>query len=489
MALPGLTLNVVDGNLGLVDLTGEKPVVWGPCSGGVANTKYTFSRPTDVIATLGRGQAVTAASTILDIAGGSVDVWKSAASVVSALSSVTQSGAGPLITLSGTPTEFFNAIVRVRLGGALGVARFDYSLDGGETYGSIRIVPAGGTFAVPDAGFTITFPSGTYVLDETYTFTCTPATFNSTDLDAVRTAMLLTNNRYKLLLAAGQSASASAAATIAGSISGYLTQFAAQFRLIQGFVDGGDDSVSNEQTSFVAVEDIDLSIFYGKDRIRVANPIEGWRKPFLPNVYHAAAMAAKFSRATNLAWVGIGPPPTGGRIPKCDAISFDERQQGEQLHDVKINTTMTRVERPGAFYFVNSLTKSPAGSDFRYTHWKLAFNKACEVAIDVLSKYINSSQRVIAGGYIDPRDAARIDKEVNAALQVAVMQPLNEQGFKGFFSEVLFAIDQTSEILVSRTLRGDLRAVPLSNVEQVILTAGLAASLATESEETEEEAA
>jgi hypothetical protein len=222
----------------------------------------------------------------------------------------------------------------------------------------------------------------------------------------------------------------------------------------------------------------------------VRNPIEGWRNPFLPTVYNGAAMQTAFTRGTNIGWVGVGTPPTGGRKPRVSAVSFDERKNGESYHAAKINAPTSLIGRAG-FYFTNGLLASPAGSDFRYIHWGLAFDLACETVVDALLPYINASLRVNpnGSGTILPLEAARINKQVNAALRAAVLEPLTEQGFAGFFSAAEFKVDETYNILLNKKLRGDLRCVPLANTEQVEITAGLAASLATETEETTEEEA
>jgi hypothetical protein len=639
--LPGAKLVVVDGNLALVELVPDKPLVIGPAISGAPGTLYTFAQPTAVVSTLTAGQACTCAAHILDVAGGSVDVMLTAASVPGVISAVTQIGSGPAITVaitdrdasqvwsiedpattpiyvdetadfnssaagdvdvypateatgdqlaigfnapfrkvtftistSGTdgttvykywngtawtalagvtdgttdftaapgtytvtwtmptdwearsingsaslfyivaevgtvytinpvltqgrisdhgPNDFFNVQVEPVLGGSLGTATFRYSLDADaasvaantNTWSETRTIPAGATFVVPNSGITVTFAAGTYVAGTKYTFTCTPPTFNSADLDLARDALLLVNDRWKFPVYAGMSATASAAATIASAIIGHTDDLADTFRLLRALVHTGNDTEANVLTAFDTVEDLRLGVFHSTENLQVANPIEGWRKPLMPTLYNAAAMAAKFTRGTNIGWVGLGGPPNGGRKPKVSAITFDERKAGEQLHNKKINATTTHIGKTG-FYFVNGLLKSPAGSDFRYLHWGMSFDLACETAIDGMMAYVNASLRVNpdGSGTIHPLDAEQIDTRINSLLRPVVVLVVTEQG-EGYFSAVEFKMDRTFEILQSKKIRGDLRTVPLANSEQVELTAGLAASLATEAAEEE----
>ena len=580
MTLPGLEITRADGNLGLPRGGGEKLLVVGYASGATVGELSTFSQPSNAVDELVSGMGLTALAHILDIAGGTVDFMASAASVAAANSAVSSSAAtGPAITVAGTAKNLYDAKVRIRKTGAIGVGRFDYSLDGSETFGAVRTIAA--TVVLPDSGLTLTFPAvsaatrsggetgplvtltgtptaltdydiiievtttgivgagvfrwssdggatytsgvtvaatvvltgtgltanfpaGTYTddeiyawttgynLDDVYTFTSTPAQPNVSDLDDARDALLEMSDgrRWKAVLWIARQASASAAGTVAEAVAGYMADLEDQVRDSRALVDCGESSVANVHTTFDAIEDLRLACFYDDDRIQVADPIEGWRKPMIPTVVNAAAMVARFTRGTNIGWVGVGQPPNGGRKPKCSGISFDERTEGEQLHDHKINATTTHVGK-GGYYFVNGLLKSPAGSDFRYLHWGLAFDKLTQVVADAMLPYVNSQQPVKLDGSktITAAAAAKINGVVNAAIRAAVLEPLRDDGGKGFFSGAEFAIDETVDILTPSKLYITYRGVPLANIEGVVLTGGLAVSLAGSSETEEEEAA
>lgn len=89
------------------------------------------------------------------------------------LGTVTQSGSGPAVTLSGTPTESVLGRVEILTGGARGVATFRYTTDG-ENY--IGALTTAATYALGTTGVTLNFAVGTYVANENYQWTSTPAT-------------------------------------------------------------------------------------------------------------------------------------------------------------------------------------------------------------------------------------------------------------------------------------------------------------------------
>jgi hypothetical protein len=203
----------------------------------------------------------------------------------------------------------------------------------------------------------------------------------------------------------------------------------------------------------------------------------------LPSVVNAAAMVAKFSRGSNIAWVGIGEPPTGGRKPKVSEISFDEYLEGEQLKDHKINATRTRVGK-GGFYFESAYLKSPAGSDFKYLHWGLAFDVCCQVAHDGMLPYVNSDQptKDDGSGQITGAGAAAINTQIDKQLREAVVTPKTEQS-SGYVQAAQFRIDETYDMRTNSKLRGSFRAVPKAVTEQVELTGGLATDLSSDATE------
>lgn len=89
------------------------------------------------------------------------------------LGTVTQSGASPAVTLSGTPTEIIYGRIEIVTGGARGVATFRYTTDGENYVGDITTAA---TYALGDTGVTLNFATGTYVANEIYQWTSTPAT-------------------------------------------------------------------------------------------------------------------------------------------------------------------------------------------------------------------------------------------------------------------------------------------------------------------------
>lgn len=100
----------------------------------------------------------------------------------SVMSSVTSSGTSPpVVTLSGTPNGAHKLRIIITVGGALGTAKFKFSLDDGENYSAEILTAASVTLTDPavdsligangKSGLTAGFASNTYNVDNVYTAT------------------------------------------------------------------------------------------------------------------------------------------------------------------------------------------------------------------------------------------------------------------------------------------------------------------------------
>lgn len=87
---------------------------------------------------------------------------------------ITHSGGGTgTITPSGVSLGGQYCVVKIMSSGGLGVGSFQFSTDGGSTYGATTTIPGGGTYT-DGSGIAITF-AGTFTSTDTYAFRCIDA--------------------------------------------------------------------------------------------------------------------------------------------------------------------------------------------------------------------------------------------------------------------------------------------------------------------------
>lgn len=480
MALPGQTLTVTDGGIGVALPAADRILVVGTSSAGTANTISSYASSSAVVATAGYGPGPDTVGHILDIAGGTVDFLKTAATVAAANGTVTHTGTGiALMTVSGTANNDLSVLVTIVAGGTLGVGTFKYTLENDASVSAPAVsetltIPAGGTYLVPNTGLTLTFATGTYIAGDTFGFTSTCATYNGADLDAAKTVLLATTTRYKFIVFAGTQASGATAATVAASVSGWLTSLANQFRFVRAIVHTGNDTEANVNTAFAAFTDARQMLVASFAHLQVPNKIQGRVSPSVPFTMPVAARAARCKISTSPAWVGF----PGGALPGVSVPKFDERVSGETIHQNKINGPTTLIGQAGVF-LVDALLKSTAGSDFKFWQWGLVIDRMCQTIVDVQAKYVNSFVRALTDGTgrIDPRDSARINADVRGQLKSALLDEINDQGSKGHVSDFAYAVDETNNILSTGILQSAGSAVPLPNISSIATSVGFKAAI------------
>lgn len=471
--IPSATEELIDPGLGVGEAAGTLYIFVGVCSAGPVDTLQWFSSPAKLSQERGVGPVVEAASYILNNVGGPVGVVRVDASVAAANGAITKSSTGPTITVNSVAT--LDAFVRVviTLGGALGTARFKYCLDGfsgdsesDRTYSEELVVPAGGTFAIPGLGTTITFPSGTYVLGENYTWSASCAGFNSTDLaDAFASiAASTTEWRGAIVITSAGCGNATAHATLAAALQSQLNTLAAGSEYRRGMIMATadlTDTAATVNTAFASLVAPRLCIPFGTFRRISKVPFVGHAAPRRPAIDAFALRAAGSKPSTDLKRVRGNGLKDGGALPDVLRLFNDERVDATNLDSIKISTLRTWKGRPG-FYITQARLKSATGSDFTHWHRGVVMDIACEVTHAKQVEFVGSGFRVNSDGTgtIYGPDAIQLEEEVKAELAARLLQPTSAEGTPGYVSGIAYAVDRTVNYLATETIVGEVGVLP-----------------------------
>lgn len=169
MALPDLTIDILDGALGIVQAgSALAHVKAGVCVGGTPNTLYSF----------GNGDALQKSLQLGALVEAGADFFMTASQCYFLVVNPSQFGfAGPVTltgTGSGTVAVSFaphkQVILKITTGGALGTMKFTYQVGGGAiSQPQSTTAGASQTFLVPGTYCVVTFADGAFVLNSTYT--------------------------------------------------------------------------------------------------------------------------------------------------------------------------------------------------------------------------------------------------------------------------------------------------------------------------------
>jgi hypothetical protein len=473
MPIPGQTFTINEFGTNTTEPTTNVALVLGYSSIGTSghpNTAVAYSRIPDLVAGEGQGPAVEDAAFILSNVGGSVVFMPTTCSVAGSLSAVVQTGAvGPLVTVSGTPNDDYQAQAVITAGGVLGVAKFKYTLDNGKNWQEDNTVPVGGAFVIPNTGVTATFASGTQLVGTTHTFTGTAPMWNATNLGTAFTA--LSTPPYSALewdfaLGSGAHATAAAGATQFAGLQTQLSTLASTyFRHKGGITDVGNDTAANVITSMGAVVGVRCLGPFGGFVAPSAKPFAGWGSPLRRTSGAFGYLAARSLISTDLKRVRSGP------IPGCLSITHDGWLQDAGLNSIKISTLRTYSNSVG-FFATQGHLKSQSGSDFKYWQHRRIMDVACNYVYGKQTTFIGGGFNVLSDGTgrLEPGDADAFETEVNEGLRALLRQPTNAEGKQGHVTGVSYKIDRTVNVLNTGLLVSQVAITSLAYIDQVATT-------------------
>lgn len=165
MALPGVTLSVLDGQLGITSGSNQNVALWIGCSlSGDVETLYSFGDATTASNTLAGGELYEAIGYSLNVAPGIVMAMPMPPTTQGGVGSVSHVGTGSgTITLSLAPHVAIT--ITCTTAGALGTAAFTFQLGSGATSAPVTSAASWSStgYRVPGTYCTVTFAAGSYV--------------------------------------------------------------------------------------------------------------------------------------------------------------------------------------------------------------------------------------------------------------------------------------------------------------------------------------
>lgn len=484
MAIPNQTITIQDPGLGLTEPNTNVALIMGASSTGTDNTVVSFSRIGDVEPVLGEGPLVEYVTRQLQVAGGPVLAMKIAASTPGDPGTIVQSGAGPLATIAGASFDTYQGVITIVLGGILGTATFTYTLDNGTTTSGVLTVPAGGTFVIPatspapGTNLTVTFPAGTYLAAETYTWTAEEPRHSGTDVTDGFDALQLINLEYDYVTLSTVFLTAAAAATIFTAVAAELGELFNVFEYKAAIMDASVSDTATTISAFDAIaSDSRISPCYGLIQAPSGKPFVGRGTRFSSVALAQSIEAGRQLISTDLARVA------NGSLPGVSFISHNEANT-EVMDQNKFTTTRTWKGRSG-FFLTNARMRSEAGSDFLYWQHRRIIDETSEVVQVQQQNFISIGVRTTgSGNVIDERDATRLEALVTKALRVVLSNPANAEGTQGHVTAFKYQIDRTNDVLTSQTIIGETRVKPFGYVKFIITTIGFTNELSTDVEET-----
>ena len=461
MALPDVTMTIEDGALGVVSESTDNVVLKvGTANQGPTNEILSFNRIQDLVTTYGGGPLVEAAALSLATAGGPVLCCRVASTVVGTKSAVTHVGTGTAIpTLTGNPTDEFDVELTITRAGAslaANTAAFTYTLDGGKTVSQEVAVPVSGIYVLPGTGVTATFADGTFVVDDTFSFTTTQPGYALSDLQTTMTAVLGDTREWGAVHVIGAGATVADSAAIAAAMDSILSTAAQSYRFAFSVVEFPDDTDANLLAGIANTTS--KRVLPAAATATTVSPVTGLQEKRSAGWY-AAARVAEVPISEDLGRVATGPV-TG-------AVALQRDEQVTPGLEAKFTVLRTIIGRAG-FYLASGRMMSPAGSDFDLVQKRRVMDRACKVARDALLTYLNSSLELQDAtgqnpGAVTEAQARQIETDVNGQLASALT---------GHVSKAYIVVDRTHDVDTDSTLPVTVRIQPLGYARFIDVSIG-----------------
>ena len=475
MPIPGQTLTRRDPGLGGVPQAATTACYLGTSSSGVVDTLVSYSRKSDVVDALGQGPLVEDLCRHLDLVGGPVYGMRVTGSVAAAAGSVTKtavgSSTGTVTVAAQVPYDAYEVIVEITVTGALGTGQFRYSLDDGRTYSPSLVIPAGGTYLIPNTNVTMTFVVGAgpvfFEDGDTHEFDCTAPYYSTANVATAVAALLASLNEFAYLVLVGEPASTSDGAAMFAALATHLASFRSAYRYIRGIVmDAGTDTTTNAISDFAASASQGIVVCYGDADIASSKPFVGWGSPKRSLVSLVGPKIGQMALSEDGARLNSGP------LTGVLSVSHNEFIN-EEVDQHKFTTARTFAGRTG-FWLTNINMKSAVGSDYEFWQHSAMMAVAETVVHTKQQEFLSIGVATNGDGTIQEGDAVRLEAIVLEVLRATFLEPVDVEGNSGHVAAVDYKIDRANNLLSTKTLLATVAIQPKAYVKQVATTIGYA---------------
>lgn len=338
------------------------------------------------------------------------------------LSAVTATGTTPpTVTVTGTPTDYYQASVEITTGGTRGTAVLKYSLDGGTTYKTGITTAA--TYLIPGTGITLNFATGTYATDNVYTF---------------------------------NSANAAGVATLAGLCQTHCNTLNSANRFVFAVMEASDATDAQLIAALAATSAPDVAVCAGFEKLRSAITQQEDKRS---SAWSIASRLAATEAHVDPGQFDLGP------LQNVLSISRDERKT-PNLETARLATLRTFVGETG-FYVTSCKMLGASGSDVEEAPNLRVLNRACQVTYKGLLKYLRKFLIVNKStGKLLETEARAIEIYLTGLVNAALTT-------QGKASGCSVTVNRTDNILSTKKLRCKVSVIPLAYANQIEAEVGL----------------
>ncbi len=469
MAIPNQTFNILSNGIGGAVASSSALVIVGPANRTTTSVGdvVAVGTPAKAKELFGYSPLGEAAAFCSSVAGTIYAIEVPA--VITALNdaALTKVGAGSgTITVDGYADFDFDFKIKI-----VSPTEYVFTLDGYNYSQESRKIVTTGDLTIPNSGLTVSF-TGVFTAGDIYSKQLVGPKIATGNLDDA----FLKIQDYPVVMqnvfVYDGLTSASSATLSFGTLKGELVSAANKYKWMRAIMDFGSTE-PNKATVVTAIGTVEcdrISPVCDAAQVFSALQREGFVVPKLGLVVGYAADVAT-------ALISEDPGQVNrGSVVGIYKLENDEAANPRGLDAAKI-VTGRKLAGVSGIYITHSHLNSTVGSDFRYIQHGRVMDEACRVAYAAQAQFLLSPVRVTNTGSISFQDKAKFEGPVNAALQDALLAPINSAGTKGHVSALSYFIDDSNNILTTETLITTITIRPLGYIGSISTTIGFSVNV------------
>lgn len=370
----------------------------------------------------------------------------------------TVTGTGGM-TVSGAPTNRFNVVVKVTVGGGLNEAAIVYSLDGGSVFGAEQTVPANGVMTLANTGITLGFDAGEsgFVVGDQFSFATTAPAMSNADVLAALDQVRNINATIEFVHVVGVSVPALWAACGEAAAKYHGDYKRPLFIVAEAPAPTSGQLADDYTTSLVSLQQGVSSIYV---QVVAARGVYTRLDGVTADINLAGVICGMYAAASVQQSIGETKSFTISESKLTALTPAGIIDEIGTLDDARY-LTVRRYDGLSGWYVTNARMMCPEGSDYKYAERIRTTNK---IVREVRRQLLTQMQTTV--------DIANLDAELSAIAELA-MAPVDTMVDRKEISSARIVVPEGQDILGSETLQLVIRYVPVGHIRAIEVDLGM----------------
>lgn len=383
------------------------------------------------------------------------------ATTAGSIGSITSSSVGNgTVTVTGSPYNAFDIVIKITGQGALNTALFIYSINGGYSFSDEITVPMNGKYTIDDAGIVINFTlteGQTFLVNDTFTCkTTAPQMTNGDVLGAIEKLKNL-NVDYEFVHIVGESTSELWSAVASQQVILANKYHKPIFIMLEAYNIAENENIND----YIIKLEADAKKINNYDiQIVAARSLYTGMDGITREINNAGIVAGMYATAKVNKSIGETAvySISSGKMQELRPVGVDDYIG---ILDDANYLTFRRYDGLEGFYVTNAKMMSPDGSDYRYAE-----------DVRVKNKIIRKTRKEALLQLQSDVDIEDIDGDIEAKAKF-IQAPLNNMVEDKEISSVSVSVPAGQNILVTETMNIVIRYVPRGKYREIVIDLGV----------------